>query len=223
MKNITQNRAVAAARPSLNRCRTGRPGSTGSCAVKRVPGMKRLDGAVRVSSRATRSSFRPDAARKRTDSGSPPASTGTSSSGATPPTRNTDGQPKRGISAAAISPPSAAPSEKPQNIAITIVARRRCGLNSAVSATAFGIAPPRPSPVRNRRTVRLDAPSVHIVASVPTPKAAVLRTMMRLRPTRSASGPNSNAPSIRPNSPALNTGPSAVRGNPQVRANSGAT
>src|SRR6516164_8563990 len=54
--------------------------------------------------------------------------------------------------AAASRPPSAAPSEKPQNMIITMVARRRRGLNSEVKAMAFGIAPPRPSPVKSRIT-----------------------------------------------------------------------
>src|SRR3981081_1519667 len=57
--------------------------------------------------------------------------------------------------AAARSPPSAAPPENPQNMIITMVARRRRGLNSDVMARAFGIAPPRPSRVRNRIASRV--------------------------------------------------------------------
>ena len=44
------------------------------------------------------------------------------------------------------------------------------------------------------------------------PKASVEKMMIFLRPMRSASGPNTSAPIISPNRPALNTGPSARLG-----------
>ena len=90
-----------------------------------------------------------------------------------PPTRNTERQPKRGIRSAASKPPSAAPIEKPQNMIITMVARRRCGLYSAVIATVFGMAPPRPSPVRKRMMSSVVMSCASTVASAPMPKAAV--------------------------------------------------
>src|SRR3984885_6353445 len=112
-----------------------------------------------------------------------------------------------------------APTENPQNITITMVARRRCGLNSDVSAMAFGIAPPRPSPVRNRITSRVLTSRTNAVASVPMPNANVETMMIFRRPMRSASGPNSSAPILNPNRPAENTGPSA----PLVRCHSAAS
>ena len=48
-------------------------------------------------------------------------------------------------------PPTAAPIENPQNITMTVVARNRAGARSVVMAIAFGSAPPRPSPVMNRK------------------------------------------------------------------------
>ena len=143
--------------------------------------------------------------------------------GAMPPTTNTERQPKCGISAAARKPPSAAPTEKPQNMIITMVARRRRGLNSEVMATAFGIAPPRPSPVRKRIASSALTSWTKAVASAPRPNARVEKMMIFLRPMRSASGPNSSAPIISPNRPAENTGPSAPRVMPHSLAIEGAT
>ena len=55
------------------------------------------------------------------------------------------------------------------------------------------------------------------------PKAAVEKMMIFLRPMRSASGPNTSAPIISPNRPALNTGPSAPLDRPHSLASAGAT
>ena len=95
---------------------------------------------------------------------------------------------------------------------ITMVARRRRGLNSDVIATAFGIAPPRPSPVRNRIASSVLTSLMKAVASAPMPNASVEKMMIFLRPIRSASGPNTSAPIISPNRPALNTGPERALG-----------
>ena len=162
-------------------------------------------------------------ARKRTDSGNRHARIGTSANGAMPPTTNTERQPNCGISHAASRPPSAAPTEKPQNMIITMVARRRCGLNSDVIATAFGIAPPRPRPVRKRIASSVLTSPTKEVASVPMPKASVEKMMIFLRPMRSARGPKISAPIISPNNPALNTGPSAALLKPHSLAIAGAT
>ena len=85
---------------------------------------------------------------------------------------------------------------------ITMVARRRRGLNSEVMAMAFGIAPPRPRPVRNRIKSSMLTSLTKAVASAPMPKASVEKITIFLRPTRSASGPNTSAPIISPNRPA---------------------
>ena len=74
--------------------------------------------------------------------------------GTTPPTTNTDSHPNRGMMAAATNPPTAAPRENPQIIAVTAPARRRRGMYSDVNAMAFGMAPPMPSPVRTRNVIR---------------------------------------------------------------------
>ncbi len=150
MKKTTHSNSVASVRPSRNRCSTGIPVNSGSLTTNRVAGANAAPGSINPSNCATRPSALPVSARNRTDSGSLNTSTGASSSGATPPTMNTERQPKCGIKAAASRPPSAAPIENPENMIITMVARRRRGLNSDVSAMVLGIAPPRPRPVRKR-------------------------------------------------------------------------
>ena len=50
-------------------------------------------------------------------------------------------------------PPSADPSVKPQNISVTSDARRAFGQYSAAIVIVVGIAPPSPTPVRNRSTI----------------------------------------------------------------------
>ena len=88
------------------------------------------------------------------------------------PTTNTDCHPNRGMIAAATSPPTAAPSEKPQIIIVTAPARRRRGMYSEVSAIAFGIAPPMPSPVRTRKAISEFTDSAVAVSSEPMPKTS---------------------------------------------------
>src|SRR5258708_21672151 len=63
----------------------------------------------------------------RTDSGSSTIRATSSSSGAAPPRMSTLRQPKWGIIQAARKPPKAAPSGKPQNMALVSVARRESG------------------------------------------------------------------------------------------------
>ena len=83
---------------------------------------------------------------------------------------NTAGHPKRGMIDAATNPPTAAPSENPQIIVVTAVPLRRCGMYSEVSAMAFGIAPPMPSPVRKRKPASASIDCAVAVSSEPTPK-----------------------------------------------------
>ena len=96
------------------------------------------------------SSIRPCAARNRTDSGNLKNSTGSSSSGRTPPTTKTECQSQVAISQVETRPPMVEPSGKPQNITVTRVARRRAGPYSLVRAMMFGMAAPRPMPVMKR-------------------------------------------------------------------------
>src|SRR5574337_2183824 len=84
------------------------------------------------------------------DSGRRKTATAASASGATPPSAKTLRHPKLGIIHAARKPPTDAPSGKPQNIALVTVERILTGQYSLMSVTAFGIAAPRPSPVKNR-------------------------------------------------------------------------
>ena len=67
------------------------------------------------------------AARNRGDSGSHSASAGTSTSGNTPPRMKITGQSKCASSNATIWPPTKPPMGAPVNVAMIIVARRRCG------------------------------------------------------------------------------------------------
>jgi len=109
------------------------------------------------------------------------------------------------------------------NITMTIDARLRSGLYSDVNAIAFGIAPPRPRPVRKRQTMRLVSESAVTVKSVHKPKNSVQNRMTGLRPRRSATGPEASAPSVNPNKPIPNTGPKAPGRSCQARLSVGAT
>src|SRR5678815_1067038 len=118
--------------------------------------------------------------------------------GSRPPTTNTDCQPNAGIRAVATQPTTAAPIENPQNMIITADARLRFGMYSAVSAIVLGIAPPMPNPVISRNTTSEPSESPSVVSSEPTPKISGHRIRIGRRPKRSASGPNSIAPTSIP-------------------------
>src|SRR5215467_3488385 len=64
------------------------------------------------------------------DSGSHSHRSGAISSGTTPPTTNTAGQPNRWTTRLATTPPSAPPIEKPLTATVTMVERRRVGAYS---------------------------------------------------------------------------------------------
>jgi hypothetical protein len=115
----------------------------------------------------------------RTDSGRLGSITSNSSSGAAPPSMSTLRQPQSGIIHAARKPPSAAPSGKPQNMAL-VSTRRAAGLYSLVSVTALGMAAPSPRPVRKRRMVsscRLPAKAepMHAAPMTSTDSSRILR------------------------------------------------
>jgi hypothetical protein len=125
--------------------------------------------------------------------------------------------------AAATNPPIAAPREKPQIIAVTAVARRERGMNSDVNAMAFGIAPPIPSPVRKRNAASHSTDWAVEVSSDPKPKISAEATSTGFRPTRSATGPLTNAPIIMPNRPLEMTVPSTLRWMCSAAVSAGAT
>jgi hypothetical protein len=130
--------------------------------------------------------------------------------GRIPPIRNTHGQPRLGITGTATQPTAAEPSENPQNIAVTANARVRWGMYSAVSAIALGIAPPMPNPVSSRNASSSFTELALAASSEPTPKISGQISSTGRRPTiRSASGPNTSAPTIMPINPYDSTGPSA--------------
>src|SRR5208337_2642866 len=75
---------------------------------------------------------------------------------------------------------------------------RRTGQYSAVSAMAFGIAPPSPRPVIKRK-MRSWVSFVEVaVTMVKTPNIVVQIITTQRRPTLSATGPNRSAPINRP-------------------------
>ena len=79
-----------------------------------------------------------------------------------------------------------------------LVLSRRALLESAASAIRLGIAPPNPSPVRNRAAVSEGIAGAKDVRRERQPKAMSDTTSTTLRPNRSARRPPTMAPSRRP-------------------------
>src|SRR5262249_14169432 len=162
-------------------------------------------------------------ATNRGDSGRDASSTAASTSGVRPPIRNMLCQPKRPITAAATQPAHADPNENPQNIVMTTDVLDRAGMNSDVSASALGMAPPIPNPVMTRNTAS-DATVVAVaVTSEPRPNVRAQATSTGFRPMRSAIGPNVSAPNIIPKVPLEMTAPSMTRGMCSSALSAGAT
>ncbi|MNZ40586.1 hypothetical protein D3C78_581110 [compost metagenome] len=157
-----------------------------------------------------------------TDSGSFQYSSGATSSGSTPPRISTLCQPRWGIIQAARKPPPAAPKEKPQKATVTRKARLRSGAYSEVRVAALGIAAPSPRPVRKRKMTSWVTSVEKAVTRVQKPKNSTLQTSTILRPQRSDSGPATSAPTARPISAALITGPSACAVTPHSSRSCGA-
>jgi hypothetical protein len=107
-------------------------------------------------------------------------------------------------------PAQAEPMVKPQNISVTSDERRFSGQISAVRVMAAGMAPPRPMPVRNRSAISHSTEGENAEAKVITPKKIVVAISTGLRPMRSASGPKTKAPAIRPKRPAAKSGASSA-------------
>ena len=139
-----------------------------------------------------------------------------------PPSTRTLRQPHSGIIQAARKPPNAAPSGKPQNMALVSVARRPSGQYSLIRVTAFGMAAPSPRPVMKRQTTRWSRLPANADARQAAPITSTEPTSTVLRPRRSASGPEDRAPNARPNSAALRTGASAGRSTPHSVISDGA-
>src|SRR5262249_35573858 len=143
--------------------------------------------------------------------------------GVGPPIRNLLCQPKRPTTAAATQPAHADPNENPQNIVMTTDVLDRVGMNSEVSASALGIAPPIPKPVTTRNTASDATVVAVVVTSEPRPNINTHATSTGLRPMRSAIEPNVSAPNIIPNVPLEMTAPSMTRGMCSSALSAGAT
>src|SRR6266516_4613679 len=219
MKNMTQMNGVTLARPSVKSRFTTNPPDWCSSAPTDISSKGPLFGAILDRYRATLSRFPPLRTRKRIDSGSRTIERTPITTGRIPPTINTDCQPNCEISPAATKPPTAAPMEKPVNIVMTAVARNFLGAYSEVRAMALGIAPPKPNPVNRRKKSKDSSEPAVAVRSAPKPNIHVQRTKTGLRPNRSASGPQTSAPIIIPNSPLEMTGPRRERSLFQLHTN----
>ena len=217
MKNGIQSSTVPPARPSVKRCLTGKP-SRRSESGGGASDTSAASGAMRRTIADIRSRSPPMTARKRSDSGSALRSTIASAIGSRPPTTNTDRHPQIGMSAPPTMLATTAPPAMPTKIADTNSGCNRLGAYSDASETAFGIAPPRPSPVRKRSRTSSSSERARAVSSDNAPKTSTETMMADLRPQRSATGPDAIAPIIRPKSPADSAGPNAARGTPNSAA-----
>src|ERR1700730_521362 len=107
-------------------------------------------------------------------------------------------------------PANPEPVEKPNHAIITSVTLNRFGIYSAVSASAFGTTPPRPSPVAKRIHRSSKTVFVTDVSRLHAEKKSKQPMIIGLRPIRSAKGANAKVPSSVPRPPAANTVPSAA-------------
>src|SRR5262245_40110714 len=111
---------------------------------------------------------------------------------------NTERQPKALTNWAATKPPSAEPIVKPQNMEVTRNEGLSSGQYSEVRVIALGMAPPSPSPVKKRSTISWGSDEAKADTRHMAPKNNVVKTSTLLRPKRSESGPNTNAPAMSP-------------------------
>src|SRR6266403_1194166 len=106
-------------------------------------------------------------------------------SGRMPPTRKSPRQPNRGSTCPPTRPASDPPSGMHTIVSVTAKGRCRLGTYSDESAAAFGMAPPRPSPAKNRSTVSIVTPPANDTKIVSTPNATTLPSSATRRPNRS--------------------------------------
>ncbi len=154
--NISQSRGVITAIRPANRAAkpvgssAGRGGST-----KASSGPASSRGSIWRARAAMRSFEPPLWIRKAMDSGKPRAITAARASGAMPPIRNSWWNTGPGGSWATTRPGAMPPMVMPVAMKPAMPARIRRGDSSAAMATALGITPPMPTPVRNRRIIRV--------------------------------------------------------------------
>jgi hypothetical protein len=144
-------------------------------------------------------------------------------SGIAPPTKNTARQPKAGISAAVMRPPTTPPTVKPHETIIMSVTRTRRGLYSPASAMALGMMQPSPSPATKRQATSCSIDCANPVASMQTEKNSVAPISTGRRPILSASVLKVSEPTSMPKRPAPNTGASVSLAMPHSRITTGAT
>ena len=161
-------------------------------------------------------------ARKFSDSGRKICSTTAITRGVSPPSQSTPRQPIVLSRAADSRPATIEPSDSPLDITTTMVARQRRGQYSPVRAKALGMAPPRPTPVRKRKAIRVSFELAQVVSRVNRPNMAVQATITGLRPNRSARGASSRKPAMSPPSPEEKIKPRALLGRCQALAMMGA-
>ena len=108
-------------------------------------------------------------------------------------------------------------------VSVTAKGRCRLGTYSEASAAAFGIAPPSPSPARNRKTPSITTPSTAAIASVGTANDSTLQRSAVRRPMRSPSMPPAAPPIIMPSGPSASTVVNGARGSDHSLINAGMT
>ena len=153
-------------------------------------------------------------ARNDGDSGSHHQSSAASAIEISPPAANNTRQPNAGMTIAASSPASAPPSGMATIVNVTASGRLRAGTYSEASVAAFGMAPPRPRPARNRTAARASIEFTNASAAVNAPKMNTLPSRAGRRPHRSPRMPPSSPPSIMPNGPIARASVNSRRGRP---------
>ena len=97
-------------------------------------------------------------------------------------------------------------------VAVIASGRWPSGANSATSAAALGMAPPRPMPATNLARVNIGMVLTNAAARVGTAKRMTMPSSAVLRPMRSLSMPPTTPPSIMPNGAAADAVANAARG-----------
>jgi hypothetical protein len=136
---------------------------------------------------------------------------------------NTDRQPKAGIIHSDTTPATAAPAVKPTVMHIMKVTRLRFGLNSPMSAVAFGMMQPMPIPAMNRSQRSCCTFCAKAVAIAIAEKNSVAPMRTGRRPILSATMLKTREPISTPKFAAEKTPPRSDRGMPQSATMAGAT
>jgi hypothetical protein len=115
---------------------------------------------------------------------------------------------------AASSPASAPPSGIETIVSVTASGRLRAGTYSEASVAALGMAPPRPTPARNRMTASASIEFTNASAAVKAPNVRTLPSSAGRLPHRSPTNPPNKPPNIMPNGPIASASVNSRRGLP---------